>query len=353
MTPRKEIFDDLTSKLNVDQIQSMFVPFLLSVLIERENSIRTKYTQIQNTLPVLASVRMTLTEMTLGNKEPNSATEATQEEGEIVFTISRGTVDALKHFHRVSMFRAEDKIPSGILIQPGNRLRVMERANHVAGEYHCDDEFPCELAISHIDRFVAMLDPNKSSKVIVRKDACLDGAVFIDGNRFPLADKEYLTYPENEIRRPAHPTVCFLLTAEKIKKLIQTSKKIDIFELFFLNNDDNNIISLFVDTRMLYESARVTDVICASLTKEDFCVGLDVDYLKLLPAVDFVVSVTNESVIVCFDSVDSRYTYYMGRNRVAMVPTRWEILNCRADREPKNDKEGEVAEDEVEETEET
>ncbi len=341
----KEIFDDLTSKRDADQIQSLFVPYLLSVLIERENEIKTQYTQIQNMIPVFASARMTVTEMMLGAGEPNPTTEVTKKDGDIVFTISPATVDALKHFHKVSMLWS-DKIPSGLLIHPGKRLRVMARGKSVLCEYLSDDDFPCELAISHIDRLVVMLDAENGSKVIVRKDEALDGALIIDGNRFPLANKEFLTDPTKELLRPERPTASFLLTAGKIKKIIRDARTLEISTVCFLNDNDNNIISVIVDPRILNDSFRVTDVICASPTTVDFCVCLDVDFFKLLPDSDYIVSFANRFIACCFDSVDSRYTYRFARRRGE--PDKWSVLNSEEHREPTYDNNDDDDEDEDE-----
>lgn len=321
----KEIFDDLTSRFDVDQIQTWFVPYLFQCVIERENNIKEKHNLIQKELIDAAELRAHVVKMFGANKQHNTITEMPAEEGDVVFEISPATVEALKQFDKISKIHLSktEKTPGGILISPGRRLRVKDRRNNILGEYLSDDEFPVELGISHIDRFVAMLDSGRKTKVVVR-----DNIVMIGGNRFPLVDdKEFLCYPQKELARPSvAPTSTFLLTAEKINKIGRDARTVDTSDVCFLNDLDNNIVSIICDTRCIIEGFRISDVICASPTKNDFCVWLSVDLLRVLPPVDFRVSVYTESVIVMFDGVDSRYTYCIPKYLPNRVPERVIVL---------------------------
>ena len=208
--------------------------------------------------------------------------------------ISKRTLTLLKNFSGIN---------SSIIINPGNTIKTVSPQKTIVGISQTAEDFPCQIAIYDLNRFLSVLSTFNDPDIDFKKDKL----TISENNRklnYIYADPKVIVTLEKDIKEPDQIT-SFSLSAADLSNLIKVSYILKFSDVLFEADGEK----LFLKGCNPSETNNTADVYSIELgeTELTFKVFIKIEKLKLLEE-DFEVSVFKG--LVKFSS-DSQLTYYV------------------------------------------
>lgn len=223
------------------------------------------------------------------------------EKGDYIMKLSPETITVLKNFSVINQ---------SIIFKPGNIIRTISPQKTVMATATVSDEFPREVGIYNLGRFLATIDLHKDPELEFNEKSVTiskgDSSSFVS-----YADPSMIIAPpEKEIKLPS-VDVSVDVSADMFKNVMDASSVLGLPEISFSGEDGSCYLKAIDSVNPSSDSHRIK----VGDTEDNFNLIIKTENLNILPG-DYTVELSSKGIskftgknVAYFIAIESKSTY--------------------------------------------